>query len=115
MVENLKPFNELTKEEQREIAKKGGKASAKARQQKKTFKTIFEALLQDKSIDDAKLTNDQAMAMQMIKEALNGNVKAFEVVRDTIGEKPTDKVDQNITGQVTLEQYIKQVSDKNEY
>ena len=34
-----------------------------------------------------------AMSSSLIKEALKGNTKAFELVRDTIGEKPVDKVE----------------------
>lgn len=110
MADNLIPFNELTEEEQRKLASKGGKASVKARQQKKTFKTIFEALLQDKAINSDNLTNDQAMALQMIKEALQGNVKAFEVVRDTVGEKPTDKIDNtNLNANIPYEELLKRV------
>ena len=33
-----------------------------------------------------------AMCNAILKEALSGNTKAFEVIRDTIGEKPVDKV-----------------------
>ena len=32
----------------------------------------------------------EAISVSMIKQALNGNVKAFEVIRDTIGEKIKD-------------------------
>lgn len=91
--EDLIPQSHRTKEEQKKIASMGGKASGKVRQQQKTFKDIFNLLLQDKAIGNDKLTNDQAMALQMIKEALTGNVKAFEVVRDTIGQKPNDKME----------------------
>ena len=28
----------------------------------------------------------------LFRSALNGNVKAFETIRDTIGEKPVEKV-----------------------
>ena len=38
---NLKPFNELTVEEHREIAKKGGQASVKARREKKLMSQIY--------------------------------------------------------------------------
>ena len=34
----------------------------------------------------------------LIKKAANGDTKAFEVIRDTIGEKPTDK--QEITSDI---------------
>ena len=46
-----------------------------------------------------------AMSNAILKEALSGNTKAFEVIRDTIGEKPVDKVmvadvDQEIINEV---------------
>ena len=43
--ENLKPFNTLTEEKQREIASKGGKASVEARRKKKVFKEAIEKQL----------------------------------------------------------------------
>lgn len=33
-----------------------------------------------------------AMSAALIKQAISGNTKAFEIIRDTIGEKPVDKV-----------------------
>ena len=43
--------------------------------------------------------------LALIQRALNGDTKAYEVVRDTIGEKPVDKivvaeVDQTIINEV---------------
>lgn len=38
----------------------------------------------------------EKISLAMITEAVNGNVKAFEVIRDTIGEKPITKSE--ITG-----------------
>jgi hypothetical protein len=32
------------------------------------------------------------MAMKMVEKAMKGDTKAFEVVRDTNGQKPVDKV-----------------------
>lgn len=40
----------------------------------------------------------EKISFSLIQEALKGNVKAFETIRDTIGEKPKDNV--NITGEV---------------
>ena len=46
----------------------------------------------------------EKMSLAIIEEAIKGNVKAFEVIRDTIGEKPKDIVENvnppviNITG-----------------
>ena len=33
------------------------------------------------------------MSLAIIDKALNGDTKAFEVIRDSIGEKPKDKLE----------------------
>lgn len=73
----------LTSEEAQRIGKKGGEASGKARAIKKTFKEAFE--------DD--LTDDKIKALidAMYKEAKRGNTKAFEIIRDTMGQKPIER------------------------
>jgi hypothetical protein len=91
--ENLIPINKRTPEEAKEITSKGGIASGESKRRRKTFKEIFELLLQEKAIDGSELTNDELISLQMIVEANKGNTKAFEIVRDTIGEKPTDKTE----------------------
>jgi hypothetical protein len=89
--ENLKPLNTRTKKEQREIAKAGGKASGKARRKKKQLKELLELALSQphESGED----NYYAITAALIQEALSGNTKAFEVIRDTIGQKPTDALE----------------------
>ena len=42
---NLKPLNTRTKEEQREISKKGGIASGKSRREKKSMKVQLETIM----------------------------------------------------------------------
>ena len=82
--QNLKPLNTRTKSEQREIAKKGGKARAQKLKEQKTLKEELLALL-------AEGDTQKKISLALIKKALNGNVKAFEMIRDTTGQKPTDK------------------------
>ena len=92
--ENLKPQNTRTKEEQREIASKGGKASVKARREKKLLKECFDILL-DKEFTDKKgkkATGAETLALTVFQKAQRGDLKAFELVRDTAGQKPIDKV-----------------------
>jgi hypothetical protein len=93
--QNLKPFDQRTEKEQREIRSKGGKASGEARRARKTLREELLALLsQDIKTKNGESMNTQvAMSSSLIKEALKGNTKAFELVRDTIGEKPVDKVE----------------------
>ena len=82
---NLIPFNELTESQQREIASKGGKASVEAKRKRKTLKEELLLMLEDEELQ-------QSVAIALIKQAQNGNVKAFGMLRDTIGEAPVEKV-----------------------
>lgn len=87
-IENLKP---LSTEKAREIGKKGGKASVKARRRKKQLKELLELALSQPHEDGE--DNYYAITAALIQEALSGNTKAFEVIRDTIGQKPTDALE----------------------
>lgn len=70
------------------------KKAVAARNKRKTLREELLALLSG-DITDKKGRTVQAqtaMSNAILKEALSGNTKAFEVIRDTIGEKPVDKV-----------------------
>ena len=95
--QNLNPFGTLTENEQREISSKGGKASGEARRKKKLLRECLEILL-EKEMTDKKgetMTGAEALSAKLFKEAMKGNVKAFEVLRDTAGQKPVEKVEMN--------------------
>ena len=81
---NLKPINERTKNEQRKIQRKGGIKSGEVRRARKALKDELIYLL---SLGDTQ----EKLSIALINKALNGDVKAFETIRDTIGEKPIDK------------------------
>lgn len=92
---------------------KGGKASGEARRQRKAFKEVFGELL-DRPMTEQQIetldtdgsiaefarrqgvTPNDVMAIVMMLKAMKGDTKAFEIVRDTIGEKPADKQELNI-------------------
>lgn len=89
--ENLVSLADRTTDEQRAIASAGGKASGVARRKRKTLKEELLLMLYDGDIQ-------KKISLALINEAINGNnagsvTKAFEVIRDTIGEKPADKVE----------------------
>lgn len=92
---NGRPFQQGDK--QREIARIGGKASAAKRAQRKTLKDELLFLLSESKdgADGKKHTVNESVCIALIKQAMQGNVRAFEHIRDTIGEKPTENV--NIT------------------
>ena len=84
---NLKRF---TSSEARENGKKGARKSAEKRRERKKFKELLEIalLLPDEESGEQ---NDFAIVAALIKKAANGDTKAFELIRDTVGEKPIDK------------------------
>lgn len=103
--QNLVNIADRATEEQREIRSKGGKARAEKARRERTLKETLEKLLslplKDEStreyirqlgFNDEELDNKTAINVAMYQEALKGNVKAYELIRDTMGEKPTDKL-----------------------
>ena len=87
---NLKPFDKLTVEEQRKIASNGGKKSAEKRKEKKKLKEELEILLEMATEEGN--TNQEAMCIAILTKAKTGDTKAFELIRDTILQKPKDEV-----------------------
>jgi len=85
--ENLVP---LTTEKAREVGRLGGIASGEAKRRRKTLREELLALLSDEGVQER-------MSLALIREATEGNssgsvARAFETVRDTVGEKPTESM-----------------------
>lgn len=80
-------------EEAREKGRRGGKRSAEVRKARKTLREEMLDLLQvtSKDSDGIEHTQQEYIAAALIKEARGGNVRAFEAIRDTIGEKPVEQ------------------------
>ena len=93
---NLVKNEDRTPSQRRENARKAGKASAAARRERKTFHDGLLFLLNEPLKDkDGKATgkNTQDMIIAaLVKKAANGDTRAFEIIRDTIGEKPDSKL-----------------------
>lgn len=105
--QNLKPVTKRSKSEAREISRKGGIASGKSRARMKTFK---EAILNTTSEDELE------KMIKKIKENIlkKGDIQSAIFLRDTVGQKPTDKTE-NVNTTLSYEEYIKKVEDKDEY
>lgn len=95
--QNLIRNEDLTPKQRRENASKAGKASAKKRQQNKTFKEIINKFLDGQVTDerlkeqmvefgfaDKEVSNKSCAVFALWKEAIKGNTKAFELLRDSI-------------------------------
>ena len=105
---NLIPNSQRTPEELRAMTIKAGKASGVARRKKKTFAEIAKAMMDCKpnqeqlkvlkgifpQINPDDITNRTLMIKKQIDKAVkDGDTKSFEVLRDTVGEKPSDKLE----------------------
>lgn len=84
---NLKPVK--TKKEARERGRAGGIASGKARRERKTLKEELLLLL-------SKGDTQEKISLALLQKAMNGDTKAFEVIRDSIGEKPIEKIEADV-------------------
>lgn len=106
---NLIPFSKRTKEEAKEMGKKGGKASVKTRRARKTLREALKAALSctlpktsphyrriKKMMEDFGIDGDPTVqdipVLGMIAKASKSE-GAFVAIRDTIGEKPVDAVE----------------------
>lgn len=119
--ENLKPLDTRTKSEQREIQRKAGIASGMARRRKKAFREYMEEQLNSNggTLNGEKATKKEIIAARAVQICMENGVntneflKAFEIIRDTIGEKPTDKVDvtANAEAKNSLEKMAELIND----
>lgn len=102
-----------TGEKQAEIARKGGIASGKAKREKKALKDAFETVLNMRLSDgDAmdleeiqsfaavrgqNITVQEAIAIKMVQNALMGDIRAAEFVRDSSGQRPDESMKLEMT------------------
>ena len=115
--EELAKISEKTRfktgSEQVEIARLGGFASGKAKRERKTIREELEFLLakQLKNNKGEDISTREAISTAMIGQAIKGNVKAFIAIRDTIGEKPTEKTQTELTLTQALVEFVDGKSD----
>lgn len=93
-------------EEAREIGRRGGLKSAEVRKARKTLREELLQLLSEDITDKRGNTMkaQTAVSTALMKSALSGNVKAFETIRDTIGEKPADNLNVAVADMQALDE-----------
>lgn len=81
-------------EHAREAGRNGGLKSVAVRRAKKTLCEELLMLLNNNitTKDGKKMSTQGAISASLVHQALKGNVRAFETIRDTIGQKPVEKV-----------------------
>ncbi len=104
--QNLIPNEMRTPEERRENARKAGIASGEARRKKKRMKELCDLVLNNKiqdertverlrqrfpEIESDDVTFEFMLILKQYEKAKDGDAKAFELLRDTSGQKPVEK------------------------
>lgn len=108
MNENLISLADRTTEEQRKIAQKGGQKSGEVRKAKKTMRQMLDYLLEKEiKTNKGEMSTLEAIMVSMIAKASKGDVRATEFIRDTIGQKPNEKV----VGELSIKQALVEFSD----
>ena len=86
--------------------RKGGMASVKARQRKKSLKEAVLAVLEAVRENPETGTEEngfEAVAASLYLKAVGGDVSAINSLRDLIGEKPKDKAEVDATVKVIMD------------
>ena len=86
------------------IQYKGGKALQATIKQQRTFAEAISAVLAQKASEetrnelhlDSNADNLDAVIAAMLRQATRGNVKAGDFLRDTIGQKPSDRLEATV-------------------
>ena len=107
---NLIPTSQLTETERKELARKGGLASARARRKKKDLQDMLGTLLATPATPemvekasalgiDAKDADTlyDALCVALFGKALSGDAYAFQLIRDSAGDKPTDRSETSVS------------------
>lgn len=75
-----------------EVARNAQKKSVQARKENRTMREILDYLL-SKPAGKSDMSCKEAIMLRSVQQAINGDSRAREFIRDTIGEKPTDKME----------------------
>lgn len=79
------------------------KKSAAAKRKRKELRKAFEILLTSKvtTPEGQKLSGTEALAWTVFQKALAGDLKAFELIRDSVGERPVERMEVSTITQET--------------
>lgn len=102
--ENLQPIKDT------KIARELQGKSVKKRKENQLKKKIFETAIRERLKDE-----DVANIIDNLIKRAGRNDKSLEVLRDTLGEKPTEKHEVEAEVNMTYEEYLKKVDDKDAY
>ena len=85
------PSSELA----RENGRKGGLKKAENERRRKSLREELLLLLEEDKMQEK-------ISLALLDQARKGNTKAYEIIRDTIGEKPKDIIDANVNTDIRV-------------
>ncbi len=100
--QNLIDNSKRSPNEVRENGRKGGKRSGETRRLKKTLTESLKELCTPEEINE--------MNRRLLMMAKHGNLKAYELIRDGLGEKPTDKVE--VSGNISFSDILREARER---
>ena len=124
--ENLVSIGDMPREKQLEVTSAGGKARQEQRRKRKAMREQLEMLLslpvsdddaaqfEALGIDTDNMDNQMLMLVAMFQKVLSGqkgDVQAFLALRDTVGEKPTDKLEVGNANTDKLDSILRQLRE----
>lgn len=115
--ENLIPNTERSPSEVRENGRKGGIKSGEVRREKADLRRVIQTWLAEQATTDKNgnpMTGAELMAMVAVKEMSKGSARHWELLRDTAGFKPVDKVMIADVDQSVIDQVENMVREANE-
>lgn len=115
--QNLIPNSERSPNELREQGRKGGIASGKARREKADLRRMLQVWLESEATKDNMgnpLTGAELMTKVAVREMVKGNPKYWELIRDTAGFKPIDKIQVAEIDQSVIDEVEAMVLDAEE-
>ena len=113
--DNIKGYPRNT-EEARARGRKGGKASGEARRRKRDLRLAIEALFEEEYTDKMgnTLSGAEVIALKQMEKAMKGDWRAFQLLRDTAGQKPVEKVMVSEVDQKTIDDVEKAIFEEDD-
>lgn len=116
-IEKMRQMREQGLLNNSELTAKGNRTKAEKKKMKEDLATLLKVSLRRGDVVDAEdvlnleeaegknISTQTAMNIAMIKRAIMGDVSAYLAIRDTLGEKPSDKLE--IDSNLTVEEWAK--------
>lgn len=95
LIQNRPKNEQPTPEQRRKNAQKANAASHAAQRAKKTLREELEIALATDIVEKSTgktVSRQYAMTAALVNRAIKGDARAYELIRDTIGQKPADKI-----------------------